>query len=381
MPPIHDSLSTRKPYQGLLMFAALYTCVVVHLSLYPYANWRSIGIGPFEFLSGPWIPIYQTVLWTDIAVNVLGYVPLGFLLMAALNRRPSSWDKIRVLGLCVALSFSLESLQTYLPTRVPSKMDWLTNGIGAALGIILAMTVNATPGFAARLNHRIEGWLIQRAWLGMITLTLWFLCILAPQNPPFSTGLWLGNLFDVPGPQQNGTPFGLPMNVILMVEQAAPNFINYCTLTCAWLIGLAQTQAGSPRLRLSLILMSFTLLLRAMDALVAQPANAWWYQAGLWMEANGWGLFTAIAVVIAVARLKLASHQLARLSLLHLLAGWLITLLLPGVYDPDLDIHGAGLEGIFRALQEAGRWISELWPILALTVLAFLSKPERRFRR
>jgi hypothetical protein len=46
-----------------------------------------------------------------------------------------------------------------------------------------------------------------------------------------------------------------------------------------------------------------------------------------------------------------------------------------------LTVRGPAWIGLFRSLQEAGRWISELWPILALTILIFLSRPEARFRR
>jgi len=69
--------------------------------------------------------------------NVIGYVPLGFL--AALAgahpgrggcRAHSYW-----LGLLLILSFALEFVQLYLPTRTSSKLDQLANaGGGAARG-------------------------------------------------------------------------------------------------------------------------------------------------------------------------------------------------------------------------------------------------------
>ena len=98
-------------------------------------------------------------------------------------------------------------------------------------------------------------------------------------------------------------------------------------------------------------------------------------------EANSLGLLIAFVVALTISMMQVLPHHMARIGLLHLLGGWLITLLLPGVYDPDLGNPGSGILAIFRSLQEAGRWVSELWPILALTVLTFLSLPERRFRR
>jgi len=363
------------------MFACLYACVVVHLSLFPYTDWRHIGIGPFDFLFGPWIPVHQKVLWADVALNILGYMPLGFLFLLGLSREPRTTDKFLVVTGCVALSLSLEALQTFLPSRVPSKMDLITNAMGALFGVALALGLIRRRRLAPTLNHRLEHWLIQRAWIGMALLSLWFLSILPPQNPTFSTGLWLGNLFEIPGPQQQSTPFGLPLEFLLRIEALAPNFINYCFLMCAWLIGLAQTQSGSPRARLLMALVFITVLIRLLDPLLFLPVTAWPYISQLWFEANGLALTIATLLALGLSLLPIPPHQMARLGLVHLLGGWLITLLLPGVHDPQLGEAGGGVLTIFRTLQEAGRWISELWPILALTVLTFLSLPETRFRR
>ncbi|MCR2747081.1 VanZ family protein [Limnobacter parvus] len=381
MPPIHSSLLKRTPYTGILMFASLYACVVIHLSLFPYSGWRHIGIGPLEFLFGPWIPVHQTVLWGDIMINTLGYIPLGFLMLLGLNKQPRTFDKILAVLLCMLISFALESVQTFLPSRVPSKMDLATNTMGAALGVMIGIYVTAQHRIAPSLNRRLEHWLIQRAWIGMGLLSLWFISIFPPQNPTFSTGLWLGNLFEIPDPLQQGTPFGIPLEVLLHIETMAPTFINYCFLMCAWMIGLAQTHAGSPRARLLIVLIILTLLIRLLDYLVLAPMPAWSYLVQRWFEANSLGLAIAFVASLAISMMPVLPHHMARIGLIHLLAGWLITLLLPGVHDPELGDPGTGVLAIFRTLQEAGRWVSELWPILAVTVLTFLSLPERRFRR
>ena len=363
------------------MFASLYACLVIHLSLFPYSDWRHIGIGPLEFLSGPWIPVYQTILWADIFINIAGYVPLGFLMLLGLNRQPRTFDKVLTVVLCALISLSLESLQTFLPSRVPSKMDLATNTIGAALGVLAGIYLTAQHRIAPGLNRRLEHWLIQRAWIGMGLLCLWFLSILPPQNPTFSTGLWLGNLFEIPGPLQQGTPFGVPLEILLRIEKVAPNVINYCFLVCAWMIGLAQTHAGSPRARLLIVLIITTLFIRLLDYILLAPMSAWSYLGERWLEANSLGVAIAFVVSLGISMLPMHPHHLARIGLIHLLFGWLTTLLLPGVYDPELGNPGSGAWAVFRNLQEAGRWISELWPILALTVLTFLSLPEQRFRR
>lgn len=124
MPPIHSSLLKRTPYTGILMFASLYACVVIHLSLFPYSDWRHIGIGPFEFLFGPWIPVHQKVLWTDVFINIAGYIPLGFLMLLGLNKQPRTLDKILVVVLCGLISWPLNRCKLFCPAGCPRKWTW-----------------------------------------------------------------------------------------------------------------------------------------------------------------------------------------------------------------------------------------------------------------
>ena len=61
-----------------------YAALIVYASLYPFTGWRDQGIAPWAFLASPW-PKYWTGF--DIAANVCGYIPLGFLLALAFARR------------------------------------------------------------------------------------------------------------------------------------------------------------------------------------------------------------------------------------------------------------------------------------------------------
>ena len=58
----------------------LYTALIVYASLYPFAGWRVPGAVPFDFLLLGW-PRWWT--WFDLISNLLGYMPLGFLLFVA----------------------------------------------------------------------------------------------------------------------------------------------------------------------------------------------------------------------------------------------------------------------------------------------------------
>ena len=57
--------------------AVLYSGLIVYASLYPFADWRNQDITPWSFL---WAPIAHYWTGFDVAMNVVGYVPLGGLL-------------------------------------------------------------------------------------------------------------------------------------------------------------------------------------------------------------------------------------------------------------------------------------------------------------
>ena len=117
--------------------ALVYAALIVFASLFPFDGWRAQGISPEVFLFARIPPPYWTGF--DVAVNVLGYAPLGFLLSLALLR--SGWPRSAVPLAALAgtlLSLLMEYLQIYLPMRVPSNLDLVLNAGGALTGGLLA---------------------------------------------------------------------------------------------------------------------------------------------------------------------------------------------------------------------------------------------------
>jgi VanZ family protein len=74
----------------------------------------------------------------DIAVNILFFIPLGFIIgMWRRGRSPTATTRLAIV-VGFALSLSLEVLQLFIPTRQPALTDIILNTLGAALGVLVA---------------------------------------------------------------------------------------------------------------------------------------------------------------------------------------------------------------------------------------------------
>jgi VanZ family protein len=91
----------------------------------------------------------------DMRINILGFIPLGCLLLVTIystnSSRTSSWRLIflAILGGTV-ISLIVEILQAFLPTRTSSLTDLIFNTFGTALGVILAYLFTKIKNAAQR---------------------------------------------------------------------------------------------------------------------------------------------------------------------------------------------------------------------------------------
>lgn len=98
-----------------------------------------------ELLIPPWKDLsYHHPDYSDIAVNILGFVPFGFcFFLYCLRLRPKNRNTnfLFVVFAGAAVSLAIEVIQAWLPNRTSSLMDLLTNTAGTLLGLTLALTV------------------------------------------------------------------------------------------------------------------------------------------------------------------------------------------------------------------------------------------------
>src|SRR6185295_2626059 len=167
---------------------AVFAALTVYASLYPMEGWRGAGVSPFAYLTAPWP---RRIFYFDVVVNVLGYIPYGFLAAAALQPRLRGRAAFfAATASAAALSLVLEALQSYLPARIASNLDSLCNVLGAAIGAALA--VRYAPrlleeGAVARLRQSafLQGGAID---LGLALMGLWLFIQLNPTSLLFGAG-------------------------------------------------------------------------------------------------------------------------------------------------------------------------------------------------
>jgi len=165
--------------------------LIVYATLHPMAGWH----WPDSHVFGWVLPKQPNEFMDDVVANLLGYLPLGFILCLAHLRSGwlAPWAALRTLVLCLGLSYSLELLQFTVPGRVPSLSDWVLNSLGSAWGVLAAITVHAL-GLVDAWHRLRERWFIPQAGHGLALLSLWPLGLLFPPPLPLGQGQLLPHL-------------------------------------------------------------------------------------------------------------------------------------------------------------------------------------------
>jgi VanZ family protein len=329
--------------------------LVAYASLYPLSGWRDVGLSPFAYLSAPW-PRYATVF--DIAVNVVGYLPFGFLAVMALHPRVGGVGAVAAaIAGATLLSLVLEALQSYLPARVPTNLDVLCNVGGAALGGAVGQHFTALIAGGPLSRQRAAAF--QRgpgADFGLVLVALWLFIQLNPAALLFGAG----DLRDLLAPFEGRAR---RPEFFVFIEA----FTTAANLVAVALILSALAQPGSPvrRMVLATLLAALTVKAAAVAILMrAENVFAWLTQ----------GAQLGLAVGIAVAMAAVALPRTVRLALAAVLlmaATVLVNLAPPNPYLADsLKVWQ---QGHFLNFNGLTRLVSVLWPFIALGYLIQLA--------
>lgn len=357
---------TPAPRSAALPLALLYAALVVHASLFPFSGWHDQGIAPWSYLRSPW-PQYWTRF--DLFVNFAGYAPLGGLLALALARTlRSGLAVLLAVLLATALSFTMESLQSYLPLRVASNLDFALNVGGAAAGALVA-------GLALHFGH-VERWQRVRArWFEpnergvLVLLALWPVALLAPGSVAYGMGQVLERLEEGVATLLEGTPF---LELLPLREFELEPLLHNTEVLVVALGALVPCLLGFvvlPRRRRRVVFAVVALLagvavMALASALAWGPEHAW-----VWVtKPVPWGLAGAVAAAFLLAWLPLPSRGYAALLMVVLLVQLaIVNGAAESVYFTSARQSWA--QGQFIHFFGLTQWIAWLWPFVALVYL------------
>jgi VanZ family protein len=349
--------------------AWLYAGLIVYASLSPFSDWTlPTGLPYFGIGNLPWHSH-----WTgfDVVSNLLGYMPLGALIFGAMVRsgRPPQLAIVATLGGTILLSLLMESLQNYLPQRVPSSLDWLLNGLGGLGGMGAAMLARWLGG-VERWQVVRDRWFIARSAGGIALLVLWPIGLLFPTPVPLGVGQVLLRAQELANAALEDTPWSPwargwfdAKAAITSLSHGGETFTILLGLLAPCLVAFSIVRPGWRR--------GFFVLLAALlgfcTTTLSTALNFGPEHALAWLTAPvlpGMGL----AILVALMMSDLPGRGAAAVGLMSLTA--LVVVVMQAPANPYFaQSLSAWEQGRFIRFHGAAQWVGWLWPYVALCYL------------
>jgi VanZ family protein len=352
-----------------------YLLLIVYASWFPFAGWRSSGLSPFAFLN-----LQPQRYWTgfDVMVNIVGYMPLGVLLVLSLHPLVrGAWAVLVAAVGGILVSGVMEVVQNYLPSRVPSNLDLATNAGGCLAGAVLGLFFAPLLLDHGRLQRLRRRWFAAHASQGLVLVALWPLAQVYPQGYLFGNGQilpllseWLSEWLDT------------DIDLIALIRGSAGMtveqywlseiVITACGMSGAALTLLCLARRGAPKVWLMLALVFTGLLVKTLaSSLFFSPDNAL-----TWITPGAQGGF--LIGLIMLAGLAFAPQVAQRrLAVVTLVLSLIVVNTIPAnpYFVATLQ---AWQQGKFLNFNGAAQFMGMAWPFFALW---FLLLPSHRLNR
>ena len=337
------------PSQAMPLARAMtlsYALLIVYVSLNPFDFDFRNGIAAWAWLDAP-LPRFITLF--DVSVNILAYIPLGFLVMFASYPH---WRNFLALGLVLALSatlaFSIETLQSWLPTRIPSLMDWWANLFGALLGGLLAIPLGPQWLSGSAIRRRFDQW-FGLNWGACALFLLFPWSQIYPQSSWLGTGVWGHAIF---GSVDWGT---------IVINQVIQETVitSLCWLGVALLLSLGL-RAKAPQWRILNGLLGLTVVIKILFTALQFGAEF----SLIWLTAGAlWGML--LGSILLRWALHLDQGMRFWLALIFLLGTTIAVNVLPDNPYFILTLRHWN-QGRLLHFNELMQWVSVVWLPLAL---------------
>ena len=348
----HEDRRPRKfiwPLQAMPLARAIslsYALLIIYVSLTPFDFNFENGINAWAWLDAP-LPRFITLF--DVLVNILAYIPLGFLLVFACYPR---WRNFVALGIALSfsavLAFSVESLQTWLPTRIPSQMDWWANVFGGLMGGLLAIPLGPQWLSGSALRRRFDQW-FGLNWAACALFLLFPWAQIYPQSSWLGTGVWGHAIFA-----------SVDWGTMVVNHFAQESIITaICWLGTGLLLSLGM-RAKAPQWKILNSLLCFTVLVKIAFTGLQFGAEF----SLLWLTAGAiWGMLLGSLLLRWTLQFSVASK--AWLAIACLVSATIAINILPDNPYFILTLRH-WYQGRLLHFNELMQWVSVVWLPLAL---------------
>jgi VanZ family protein len=337
------------PLQAMPLARAMslsYALLILYVSLNPFDFDFKNGIAAWAWLDAP-LPRFITLF--DVSVNILAYIPFGFLVMFAAYPRWRNYIALGVaLGLSAALAMGVETLQSWLPTRIPSQMDWWANVLGGLLGGLLAIPLGPQWLSGSAIRRRFDQWFgVNWAACALFLLFPW--SQIYPQSSWLGTGVWGHAIF---GSVDWGT---FVINHVLQ-----ETFItSLCWLGIALLLSLGL-RAKAPQWRILNGLLGLTVLIKTLFTALQFGGEF----SLIWLTTGAlWGM--VLGSILLVWALHLKQSTKFWLAFVCLLGTTIAVNILPDNPYFIMTLR-QWYQGRLLHFNELMQWVSVVWLPLAL---------------
>lgn len=342
----------RKPSQSsaMLWLTLGYAALIIYGTLFPLDEWQTPLLGWMNPIT---LAMPAQVSRADLTINLVAYLPLGLFATLWFRHRMGWALAILIASLAGSgLSLVLEILQSALPSRVPSHLDWLANSFGAAAGTLFGLLFDPRIPVSHRLTTLRATWFIPGTLgnLALIILGLWTLTQLAPFVPSLD---W-DNIKSGLKPLGNTLRHPATLNVVMFMQ------IGFTLLALGLLAQLTARRA----LVWPFVLFSLAVLLLKVPVVGRQ----------LTLEAMmGWG---SVAIVLLLMPLKNSRGRVIGIGA-SLLTAYALAQFEPGPTPTTLSINWVPFKGQVGSIAGMGDILETLWPFMALALACRWLTPWR----
>ena len=323
-----------------------FALLIAYASLNPFEFNLDTPVDLWAWLFAP-LPKYITLF--DVGANILGYMPFGFLMIFAVFPKFTKWRALLVTLACgMVLSGILESLQIWIPRRVPSNLDWWANSLGTMIGGLFALPIRPVWLSGGAIDQ------YRHAWFGK-RLSFFILFLLFPWAQIYPQNAWLG-MGDL---GFDSTRISMYWN--LPTNHAAQEIL----ITVISMIGVAgcffySMRTLAPKLRLFISLIFWSIIIKSFIT----GAQFGLEQAFNWLTVSSLiGMLLGGFVIWLIVGRSSQFHW--RIAVTALFAMVVMTNLLPiNPYHQQIaDALPKGRLTHFIGLLE---WLSWIWPAMAI---------------